>query len=353
MKKAILFFILVALVVTALGLGLPTRPPAQAAGSVEYLGQGGRHELGQGVFVVKSGNEFFTAPGPVYHAKDRDHVWASQIGGPEAVIRREADLGQVPAGCRVTYTAIDDDPDDRANTFMIDGQPIHTMGQGMVTTGEFAAPAAGHLTLQARDSIGLWVGTCPIIDDTPGPPATIAPSPSPTMVATATRPPTQTPAPSPTSPGPDLATATPGATATAAAEASPSPMPSATRPPAATATMAPSPTIVPTKGPRLPACTRINFEVAGHYAKPGAYVLSEVWGRVLHVWHTDKAGQQDSGAWVGFDITYPAVWVTVTYHPGNGGPPIDMAILNHAPDLPWGWVARGMCHAIEVGWPAP
>lgn len=338
MKKAILFLFLAALVVAALGLGLPTRPPAQATGSVVYLGQGGSHELpeGQGVFVVKRGSAFFTDPGPVYHAQDRDRVWASQMGGPEAVTKATLDLGQVPAGCLVAYTAIDDDPDDRQNTFMIDGQPAHTMGQGMVTSGEFTSPP-GHLTLQARDSIGLWVTTCPIIDDTPGPP-------DPTATTEATRPP---------------ATATPEATATAGRppveKPTQTPMagkathtPEATRPPA---TAQPTATIEATRPPRLPACTRINWEISGHYTRPGTYVVSEVWGRVLTTWQTDRHDLQDSGAWLGFDITFPAVWVTVTYHPGDGRPPVEMAILNHAPEHPWGWLARGQCHAIEVGWP--
>lgn len=119
----------------------------------------------------------------------------------------------------------------------------------------------------------------------------------------------------------------------------------------ATATTEPVPSIVPLPPPDPGlACLRINFEVSGDVAEAGTYEVQEVDGRVLASW-TAQAGWQDSGWIRDIEIPFMAVHVKVIFYPGDGSPPVEMAIENPAPGTPYGWVARGMCHALEVGWP--
>ncbi len=119
--------------------------------------------------------------------------------------------------------------------------------------------------------------------------------------------------------------------------------------PNATMTLSP-PTPTPTKEPRLNACLRINFEISGDIAHPGNFVVQEVGGRLLASWHAEE-GWQDSGWIRDIDITHPSVFVEVFFVSDYGGEPIKMHILNPAPDTEHGWLSRGICHALEVGWP--
>ena len=59
---------------------------------------------------------------------------------------------------------------------------------------------------------------------------------------------------------------------------------------------------------------------------------------------------QDSGWIKGIDIAYPSVYVQVLYYSGPGADPVVMKIVNPAPGTEYGWLGRGMCHALEVGW---
>ncbi len=95
---------------------------------------------------------------------------------------------------------------------------------------------------------------------------------------------------------------------------------------------------------------RVNFEVGPDSARRGTYVVQELGGRVLTTWWADN-GWFDSGWITDIDITYEAVYVQVLFVKGDGSEPVEMVILNPAPDTPYGWMARGMCHAIEVAWP--
>ncbi len=122
--------------------------------------------------------------------------------------------------------------------------------------------------------------------------------------------------------------------------------------PVATATAVPadpSATPLPPPDPDL-ACLRINFEVSGDMAQAGTYEVREVNGRSLASW-TAQAGWQDSGWLQDIEISFKAVYVNVFYLPGGSADPVQMAIWNPAPGTQYGWVARGMCHALEVGWP--
>jgi hypothetical protein len=128
-------------------------------------------------------------------------------------------------------------------------------------------------------------------------------------------------------------------------------------PVAVTSTPTPLPTEVPvsTATPEPPrihgrACLRINFEVSGDLAQAGTYEVAEVSGRSLASWEA-RAGWQDSGWIYDLEISYEAVHVNVFYHPADGSDSITMAIFNPAPGTEYGWVARDICHAVEVGWP--
>jgi len=126
---------------------------------------------------------------------------------------------------------------------------------------------------------------------------------------------------------------------------------------AVTSTPTPLPTAVPTGAPTavpvVPApglsCLRINFEITGDVALAGTYEVQEVNGRPLASW-TAEAGWQDSGWIENLNISFDAVYVQVFYNAEDGSELVEMEIVNPAPSTEYGWVARGMCHALEVGW---
>ena len=90
--------------------------------------------------------------------------------------------------------------------------------------------------------------------------------------------------------------------------------------------------------------------MSGDVAEAGTYEVQEVDGRLLASW-TAQAGWQDSGWIRDIEISFLAVHIKVIFYPADGSPPVEMAIENPAPGTTYGWVARGMCHALEVGWP--
>lgn len=119
--------------------------------------------------------------------------------------------------------------------------------------------------------------------------------------------------------------------------------------PLATSTAVPVGTPTPPPSPQH-ACLRINFEVSGDVALAGTYEVIESSGRFLTSWDA-KAGWQDSDWIRDVEISFEAVYVKVLYHAGAGAAPVEMRIVNPAPGTEFGWVARGMCHAVEVAWP--
>jgi len=154
-------------------------------------------------------------------------------------------------------------------------------------------------------------------------------------------------------------------TATATATVAPTPPtpkptfePGITPTPTATA----MPTALPTSTPRPPkqqACARFNLEqgqTPGCPA-PGRYEMIEVGtGRLLATWWAEK-GWVDSGWITGIDLTWPEVWVEVFFYPFGNEPAVKMHIVNPAPGTEYGWLARGMCHSVEIefppGWSPP
>ena len=325
----------------------------QADGDVPalaFLGEGGSYSVGEGYnFIVKTRHPFgfMFMPGPEYTAREGERVWSvlgdTEAPAPDHNVTRI--VGPVQRDCVIDFATIDDDEDNRINYFKLDGNIIYTMGQGLTTRGRFVIPVDGVLSYEALDSIGMFINVC----DTK-----VTPTPTMTLTPTATLEPTFTPTPTltPTIPITPTATVTGTITATPVftptATSTPLPVTPTAEPDIATPTPSPSP--MPTQEPRLPACLRINFDVSGQEARRGLYVVQEVGGRFLVGWEADD-GWKDSGWFYDVDITFPAVWVEVLYYHGPGANPVRMAMWNPAPDTNNGWLGRGMCHALEVGWP--
>lgn len=304
--------------------------------ALAFLGEGGSYNVGEGYnFIVKTagGFQFFTMPGPQYTAKDRERVWSVlgdfEAPAPDHQVTRI--VGPVEKDCVIDFATIDDDEDDRINYFKLDGVIIYTMGQGMTTRGRFVIPVNGVLSYEAQDSIGMFISVCD---------KKVTPTPTATLLPTLTATPTITPTVTPT--GTLTVTVTPTATST--------PIPPTPTPEVSLAKTTPTPTPEIIKDPRLPACLRINFDVSGQEAKAGLYIAQEVGGHFLASWQADN-GWKDSGWFYDIDITFPAVYVDVLYYQGPGVEPVRLRMVNPAPDTDSGWVARGMCHALEVGWP--
>lgn len=362
-------------------IGQPT-----AGGSIPavvYLGESGSYEIDptQNFLVKHVGRlRFSVFPGPAYESQPGERVWSlNSDEAPEAYNKVTRPIGPVEAGCVVAFTIVDDDVDTRINYFLLDGARIYTVGQGMVTSGRVIVPEAGNLSIEANDSIGLWVEPCdgkvtmtPTATVTPTVTMTPTMTPTNTLEPTATLEPTVTVEPTITS-TPEY---TPTATATSRfppplqvtavvtleVPSTSTPTATPTLPPTVTPSVTPgitptlepeigeSPTPTPTDDePRLPACLRINFDIGGDHALQGDYVVQEIGGRFLASWPAEE-GWQDSGWIYDIDITHESVYVEVWYYPSDGSAPIRLDILNPAPGTNSGWLSRGECHAIEVAW---
>ena len=326
--------------------------------ALTYLGEGGTFNVGEGYnFIVKTRHpfSFMFMPGPEYAAREGERVWSvlgdTYAPDPDHQVTRH--VGWVDKDCVIDFATIDDDEDERINYFKLDGNVIYTMGQGLTTRGRFIVPKNGLLTYEAQDSIGMFISVCAKkITATPTNTLTPTATLEPTFTPTPTMTPTMILTPTATITGTVVVTmtATPTITptATATATVTPTPVTPTAAPEQATPTPTPSPT--PTKEPRLPSCLRINFDVSGQEARRGLYVVQEVGGRFLVGWEADN-GWKDSGWYYDIDITFQAVYVEVLYYNGPGVQPRRLRMLNPAPDTEHGWLGRGMCHALEVGWP--
>jgi cell division septation protein DedD len=342
----VLFFILLTGIVV---ISMTGSARADALPELVFLGEGpGTFETPLDNFIVKTlPFDFKFEFGPTYVAQTGERVWGSRNANqaPPAEWDVIEDLGPVEAGCIFMYTGIDDDIDERINEFRLDGELIETVTQGMVFSGSFVIPHDGNLTFVARDSVGGYYSRCEG-QVTPTETPTTTPEPSETPTASPTPGPSETPTASPT-PGPSE---TPTASATPGPSETPTQTPTATTtgtPPTVTLTVGP-PTV--TDIPRKLSCVRINFEVSGHAATRGLYVVQETGGKVLASWYAEE-GWQDSGWIRDIDISFENVFVRVLYYHGPGAEPVELKILNPAPGTPYGWMSRGLCHALEVAWP--
>ncbi len=342
---------------------------------ITFLGTGpGTFEVPPGYeFIVKfrGENTYTVAPGPTVEATYKERVWQVEDvpATGYAIYEDIIILGSVDPGCQVEYVQIDDDVDDRRNGFFINGELVHVTEQGMVSYGGFVAETAGELSFGAEDSVGLIYNICAEVQPSPTPTSTDTPvatetptnTPEPPTETPTGEPPTETPTGDPPTETPtgDPPTETPTGdpptetpTGMPPTETPTGMPPTETPTPTVTATdSSPQPTITPTKKPwREKACLRINFEISGDEARRGLYVVQEVGGRVYVEWYA-LDGWQDSGWFQDLDITYPSVYVQVLYYSGPDAEPVVMKILNPAPGTEYGWLGRGMCHALEVGWP--
>lgn len=325
---------------------------ADSLPEVIFLGDGpGSFNTPLDNFIVKVlPFDFLFVPGPTYKASANQRVWGVRGANqaPPAEWHKVVDLGQVQKGCISSYIGIDDDIDDRINSFVLDGETIEVVEQGMVFKGSFEIPRDGNLVFVANDSVGGWFTHC----EAEVPTATPADTETPTATETSLPTETATPGPSPTA----TDTATPGPSPTATDTATPGPSPTAVDTPVVPTitvtvlppTLQPEPT--PTERPRENSCVRINFDISGDEALRGLYIVQETGGKLLASWYA-LDGWKDSGWFKDIDISHENVYVQVLYYPGPATEPTVMNILNHAPDSPQGWMSWGVCHALEVAWP--
>lgn len=339
-----------------------------------YLGRGGNYTNDPGFnFIVKRLNpfRFVFQPGPTYSAGPNEDVWRSfNTGGdPPALFEEDVLLANVTAGCVVRYIAIDDQEDGRRNRFLLDDvELIHLMPEGMVVEGEFVIPRDAGLYYDARDSVAVYIDICGTFFGDPTATATSTPEDTATPTATATM--TNTAVSTATATTTILPTETATVTGTAFITTTPISTPTIT-PTSSEATTTPEPepiqeTVVPTQTPtpslsatptrtrrptRTPVrgCLRINFEVSGDVAREGTFVVRETGGSTLFTWPAQD-GWQDSGWQYGIKLSHDSVYVDVFYVAPDGSE-TKMVIWNPAPGTSHGWLTRGVCHALEVGWP--
>ena len=102
------------------------------------------------------------------------------------------------------------------------------------------------------------------------------------------------------------------------------------------------------------ASIRIDFDQGVDIktgSRTGRYEIREVLtGRLLGVWDAPN-GSTDSGCFKTLPLSFPSVWVAVTFYPAGGGASIPMKILNPAGGTEYGWISNGGCAAIEVEYP--
>ena len=113
------------------------------------------YENGQFLFVEHDAGS--------YTAESGERVWATNFvpAEPIRLFHEERNYGQVSAGCVVNFVQIEDNPDNRRNTFYINGEVLHVVEQGWVTYGSVTVPEDGVLTFYAEDSIGMVIEICP------------------------------------------------------------------------------------------------------------------------------------------------------------------------------------------------
>lgn len=102
------------------------------------------------------------------------------------------------------------------------------------------------------------------------------------------------------------------------------------------------------------SCMRFNFHEGKDRltgSRGGVFVLFEDTNGALTSWYA-PAGATDSGWYNGFNITFEQVFVKVLFYPSDGSTPVVMEIVNPAPDMSYSWLARGMCHAVEIQYPS-
>lgn len=102
------------------------------------------------------------------------------------------------------------------------------------------------------------------------------------------------------------------------------------------------------------ACTRFNFE-KGRDAQIGAaagqFLMVDPSRGSIASWSA-SAGQTDSGWINNLPIQFSNVYVEVYFFEHSGATPIKMEIVNPAYGTTQGWLTKGICHAMEIQYPA-
>jgi len=103
------------------------------------------------------------------------------------------------------------------------------------------------------------------------------------------------------------------------------------------------------------ACTRFNL-VQGRDrfrgSMEGLYIMKDENGAQIASWYA-YTGEVDSGWINNLPIAFDSVHVTVIFIPAyGGGRPIQMEIVNPAGGTNYGWLTRGLCHSVEIQYPA-
>ena len=102
------------------------------------------------------------------------------------------------------------------------------------------------------------------------------------------------------------------------------------------------------------ACTRFNFE-KGRDAQVGAtagqFLMVDPSHGPIASW-TATAGQTDSGWINNLPTQFNSIYVEVYYYENSGAIPIKMEIVNPASETTQGWLTQGLCHAMEIQYPA-
>ncbi|HFE67342.1 MAG TPA: hypothetical protein ENJ93_08770 [Chloroflexi bacterium] len=109
-------------------------------------------------------------------------------------------------------------------------------------------------------------------------------------------------------------------------------------------------------GDNAPACARFNLDMGRNgrtgATVPGRYEMIEVGtGRLLAQW--DAQVNWTCSPWLNnIRLTFKeGSWVEVFFYPEGETTPVKLEILNPAPGTAYGWLAPGMCHAIELQFP--
>ncbi len=103
------------------------------------------------------------------------------------------------------------------------------------------------------------------------------------------------------------------------------------------------------------ACAQFSFQQGkdAHLGSmPGVYALYDVTGGQIAAWSAPE-GVLTSG-WINdLSLIFESVYVQVIFYPRHGnGDFFFMDMVNPAPGVSQGWLTRGMCHSLEIQYPA-
>ena len=158
MKQFIGFIGFIALLVVAWvsmlgpqgGMGGIPQQEVDLLPSVTFLGEGPgtfTHDP-ENTFVIKyRRNNYKNETGESYTTDSNERVWSFNFVPDDGVYPYHSteSFGPVKMGCVIQFVQIDDDVDERINSFSVNADKVYTVAQGMVTYGSFIVPRDGEL----------------------------------------------------------------------------------------------------------------------------------------------------------------------------------------------------------------